>query len=123
LLKNKSLPYLTLARPEFWGGTEMVCLAFHERWKPIPGNVYGIHKWREYPLVRAALATSPDYERYLKTLQPETICSSCDLAPGDSGGPLLNKSGEVIGVTCFTLGKFALHVPVNDLREFVAHKP
>jgi S1-C subfamily serine protease len=42
--------------------------------------------------------------------------------PGDSGGPVLDRAGEVVGVTTFRFenGSGGLAVPIDDVKPFVA---
>lgn len=42
------------------------------------------------------------------------------LAPGNSGGPLANTAGEVVGINTMVAGRLALAIPINDVRRFVA---
>jgi serine protease Do len=42
------------------------------------------------------------------------------LAPGNSGGPLANTAGEVVGINTMITGRLALAIPINDVRRFVA---
>ncbi|HKY32580.1 MAG TPA: serine protease [Candidatus Polarisedimenticolia bacterium] len=63
----------------------------------------------------------------------KVVVSSCGLNPGDSGGPLLNEHGELIGVSYgiplsdlrsgVTLDKFSYHVHVEEVSEFIASRP
>lgn len=54
--------------------------------------------------------------------------SSAGANPGDSGGPVLNAQGQVIGVT-FAIPsdvgerRFTYHIHLDELREFVATRP
>lgn len=41
------------------------------------------------------------------------------LAPGNSGGPLADVSGAIIGINAMVVGGLALAVPVSRVREFV----
>ena len=42
------------------------------------------------------------------------------LAPGNSGGPLADTTGRVVGINTMIAGGLALAIPINDVRRFVA---
>jgi serine protease Do len=42
------------------------------------------------------------------------------LAPGNSGGPLADAHGRVIGINTMVAGRLALAIPSNTVREFLA---
>ena len=42
------------------------------------------------------------------------------LAPGNSGGPLLNARGEILGINAMISGGFALSIPSNAAGTWVA---
>jgi serine protease Do len=41
------------------------------------------------------------------------------LAPGNSGGPLADTAGQVVGINTLIAGGLALAIPINDVRRFV----
>ena len=47
------------------------------------------------------------------------VRSDVSLAPGNSGGPLLNARGEVVGINAMISDGFALSVPSNDASAWV----
>ena len=42
------------------------------------------------------------------------------LAPGNSGGPLADTWGHIVGLNTMIAGGLALAIPINDVRHFVA---
>ncbi len=51
------------------------------------------------------------------------ICSSVRLAPGNSGGPLANLRGEVVGInTMAAAGGLAFSIPSRVVQAFLAHE-
>jgi serine protease Do len=51
------------------------------------------------------------------------VRADVQLAPGNSGGPLANARGEVIGINTAIAHGLALAVPVNEVARFVEHGP
>jgi serine protease Do len=45
------------------------------------------------------------------------------LAPGNSGGPLANAHGRVIGINTMVAGQLALAIPSNAVRDFLLSGP
>jgi serine protease Do len=50
---------------------------------------------------------------------PRAIQADLRLAPGNSGGPLADASGRVVGLNAMIVGGLAVAVPSNEARRFV----
>lgn len=48
------------------------------------------------------------------------VVSDVRLAPGNSGGPLANARGEVVGINTMVAGRLGLAIPVNTVKTFLA---
>ena len=48
------------------------------------------------------------------------IQSDVSLAPGNSGGPLLNARGEVVGINAMIFGSLALSIPSNVAKAWAS---
>jgi serine protease Do len=45
------------------------------------------------------------------------------LAPGNSGGPLANARGQIIGINTMVAGRLALAIPSNTITQFLSFGP
>ncbi|HEX9819223.1 MAG TPA: trypsin-like peptidase domain-containing protein [Methylomirabilota bacterium] len=59
-----------------------------------------------------ALATTPGGRRWIQ--------ADLRLAPGNSGGPLADPAGRIVGINTLVAGRLAFAIPINDVRRFVA---
>jgi serine protease Do len=60
----------------------------------------------------------------LRALDPQTwVQATVRLAPGNSGGPLANARGHVIGINTMVAGRLALAIPSNAVCDFLAAGP
>lgn len=50
----------------------------------------------------------------------DAICADVRLAPGNSGGPLVNARGEVVGINSMVAGGIAVAVPSRFVRALLA---
>lgn len=50
----------------------------------------------------------------------DVIRADLQLAPGNSGGPMANSSGEVVGINSMISGGMAVAIPAHTVVEFVA---
>ena len=100
-------------------------------WSLRPGVVSAIGSLPQDVTDPVLLGIGPDFygEELSKLLagQPplEIVQSTCLANPGDSGGPLLDGEGRLLGVTCAgpedaSLDNFTFHVHVDEVAAFLA---
>lgn len=60
----------------------------------------------------------------LRGLGPHSwVQAEVRLAPGNSGGPLADASGRVVGINTMVAGRLALAIPSNTVRDFLSATP
>ena len=79
------------------------------------GHPLGLRRTLTAGIVHAVAPTPPDRRRW--------IHADLRLAPGNSGGPLADTEGRVVGINTLIAGGLALAIPVNEVRRFVAAHP
>jgi len=76
------------------------------------GHPLGLRRTLTAGVVHALGPLSPGGRRW--------IHADLRLAPGNSGGPLADTAGYVIGINTMVTGSLALAIPINDVRRFVS---
>lgn len=109
-------------------------------WTLRTGEVTGVGNWPQEHIaeVMASLASAGvaggQAKQSLSGIpKRRVLLSTCGINPGDSGGPLLNEQGELIGVTFgiprrgadqqISLDKFSYHVHRDELKAFLEQRP
>ena len=75
-----------------------------------------------HPLgVRGALTLGVLYAvaRDARSGDPRWICADVRLAPGNSGGPLADAAGRIVGINTMVAGGLGLAIPTPVVRRFV----
>ncbi|HWS83359.1 MAG TPA: trypsin-like peptidase domain-containing protein [Ktedonobacteraceae bacterium] len=83
------------------------------------------HPWGQRGVVTSGVVNALSKGRlYDGDRQLEYIKSDVQLAPGNSGGPLLNAQGYVVGINAMiTRGDFSIAIPSNVLSKWAAQLP
>jgi serine protease Do len=75
-----------------------------------------------HPLgVRGALALGVLHAvvRDARSGAPRWICADIRLAPGNSGGPLVDAAGQLVGINTMIVGGLGLAIPTSVVQRFV----
>lgn len=76
------------------------------------GHPLGLRRTLTAGVVHAIAALIPGGRRWIQ--------ADVRLAPGNSGGPLADSAGRVVGINTMIAGRLALAIPINEVRRFVA---
>lgn len=136
----KNLPSVTLAKDNPTPGTEVVALGHAGAgmlWALKSGQISALGKLSEALAQLASFSDDDEGQKAAETFRKFMdrqslgliIQSTVNVLPGDSGGPLLNKRGELVGLNVFarkdpkTGGLLSFHVHRNELAAFVKDRP
>jgi len=75
------------------------------------GHPLGVLRTLTAGIVHALAPSRPGGRRW--------IHADLRLAPGNSGGPLADTAGRVVGINTMIAGGLALAIPINEVRRFV----
>lgn len=83
------------------------------------GNPYGFERTISVGVVSALRRSIPDSDESLQNL----IQTDAEISPGNSGGPLLNSRGDVIGINTAVVagraGALGFAIPINTARDIM----
>ncbi len=82
------------------------------------------HPWGQRWTVTAGIVSSLSSARVSRDLTTTYIKSDVRLAPGNSGGPLLDADGNVVGINAMIAGgDQSISIPGNVVSDWLAHLP
>jgi S1-C subfamily serine protease len=137
----KNLAYVRMAKDNPVPGQHVVALGHAGAgmlWALKAGEISALGKLSEQLATLAQFkgndpATKQAEETFKKYLDERNlglvIQSTCNILPGDSGGPLLTAGGELIGLNAFsnqdprTGGLLSFHIHRSELATFLKQKP
>jgi serine protease Do len=79
------------------------------------GHPLGLRRTLTAGVVHAIAPARPGGRRWIQ--------ADLRLAPGNSGGPLADSAGRVVGLNTMMAGRLALAIPINEVADFVATTP
>lgn len=82
------------------------------------------HPWGQRWSLTAGIVSTIGTVRLARNLTTQYIKSDVQLAPGNSGGPLLNADGQVVGVNAMIFGgDLSVSIPSNIVHQWLAELP
>lgn len=82
------------------------------------------HPWGQRWSLTTGIVSTVGTVRLARNLTTQYIKSDVQLAPGNSGGPLLNAAGEVVGVNAMIFGgDLSVSIPSNVVKQWLADLP
>ncbi|MBX3182525.1 MAG: trypsin-like peptidase domain-containing protein [Polyangiaceae bacterium] len=132
------LPHMRLAKQSPTPGDPVVALGHAGAgmlWAIKSGQVAALGKLSEHLSTLASFGEEDKEvaERFKERLDEQhlglVIQTSCGILPGDSGGPLLDERGDLVGVNAFsnrdgkTGGLLSFHVHLDEVKKFTAELP
>ncbi|MCA9618050.1 MAG: trypsin-like peptidase domain-containing protein, partial [Myxococcales bacterium] len=136
----KNLPSVKIAKNKPVPGSQVVALGHAGAgmlWALKSGQISALGKLSEALAQVAAFKDDEEgkkaAEAFRKFMDEQNlgliIQSTCSILPGDSGGPLLNDHGELIGLNVFarkdagTGGLLSFHVHLDEITAFAKDRP
>lgn len=55
-------------------------------------------------------------------MSENVMMTTAMVAPGSSGGPMLNEAGDLVGIVSVSSGPFSGMVPIQDIQDFLVGK-
>jgi len=82
------------------------------------------HPWGQRWSLTTGIVSTVGTVQLARNLKTQYIKSDVQLAPGNSGGPLLNAAGEVVGVNAMIFGgDLSVSIPSNVVNQWLAELP
>ncbi len=137
---KKKLPFVKLAGKKPVPGDKVTSLGHAGAgmlWAIKSGEIATLGKMSEHLATLARFKDNEEgkkakkeFKKYLdKKNLGVVIQSSCGILPGDSGGPLLNQAGHIVGLNAFsrkdyrTGGLLSFHVHIGEIQKFLKDWP
>ena len=127
--EKRTFSFVKVAPKDAEAGTECYVIGSQGAgfpWLFRSGKVLGTY---EYPVGITEMMLGADtLGASLERTRLSIMLSDCSISPGDSGGPLLNAEGNLIGLTFATpanlsSGSMGMHVALKEIRKFTKTTP